>query len=95
MTPHLIFSRYNKAEWETNQDYCDGVKERSPFDEGRVLLDLIDLHIFDFIQGMPSSRGIFSCGVLTCLILPGVWWDCVFSLNHTTPIPITYNDSHL
>lgn len=47
----LISSRYNKAEWETNPDYCDGVKERSPFNEGRSLLDLVDLHIFDFIQG--------------------------------------------
>ncbi|KAF6039878.1 hypothetical protein EB796_001801 [Bugula neritina] len=45
------YSRYRKAVWETEPDYCDGVKQTPPFNSGRVLIDLIDLHIFDFIQG--------------------------------------------
>lgn len=44
-------SRRSKAGWETDSNYCDGVRKKPPFDKGRVLLDLIDLHIFDFIQG--------------------------------------------
>lgn len=45
-------SRTSKADWETHKHYCDNVKKnRAPFNQGRVLTDLIDLHIFDFIQG--------------------------------------------
>ena len=48
----LCCSRYKKALWETDPDSCDVIKKRPPFDKGRVLIDLIELHIYDFIQGM-------------------------------------------
>lgn len=50
----LVCSRTKRAEWEDDQEYCEGVKHQPPFDEGRVLIDLIDLHIFDYVQGRYS-----------------------------------------
>lgn len=52
----FVCSRYKKALWETNPDYCDKVKETPPFNEGRVLIDLIELHIFDFLQGETTAN---------------------------------------
>ena len=44
-----------KAEWETNATYCDGVRATRPFNEGRALLDVMDMAIFDFLMGKPPS----------------------------------------
>ncbi|XP_011503120.1 PREDICTED: extracellular serine/threonine protein kinase FAM20C isoform X2 [Ceratosolen solmsi marchali] len=40
-----------KAQWETESDYCNLVKELPPYNEGRRLLDIIDMSIFDFLTG--------------------------------------------
>jgi len=34
-----------------DSDYCSLVKEISPYDEGRRLLDLMDMAVFDFLTG--------------------------------------------
>lgn len=42
------------ANWEITEKaegYCDTVRKSPPFDSERALLNLIDLHIFDFLQG--------------------------------------------
>ncbi|XP_031778010.1 extracellular serine/threonine protein CG31145 isoform X2 [Nasonia vitripennis] len=40
-----------KAQWETDSDYCNMVRELHPYNEGRRLLDLIDMSVFDFLTG--------------------------------------------
>ncbi|ELU08369.1 hypothetical protein CAPTEDRAFT_181850 [Capitella teleta] len=39
------------AEWEKDDSYCDHVVATPPYDKGRRLLDLIDMAVFDFLQG--------------------------------------------
>ncbi|XP_067946072.1 extracellular serine/threonine protein CG31145-like [Watersipora subatra] len=45
------YSRSKRVQWEDDPNYCQEVKATIPFDKGRSLLDLMDLHVFDFIQG--------------------------------------------
>lgn len=45
------YSKHRKAYWEAYDDLCEKVKQRPPYNKGRRLLDLIDMHIFDFLQG--------------------------------------------
>ena len=46
------YSKHRKAYWEAYDDLCEKVKQRPPYNKGRRLLDLIDMHIFDFLQGI-------------------------------------------
>ncbi|KAJ8313280.1 hypothetical protein KUTeg_009169 [Tegillarca granosa] len=45
------YSKHRKAYWEVYDDLCEKVKQRPPYDSGRRLLDLIDMHVFDFLTG--------------------------------------------
>ncbi|CAJ0955148.1 unnamed protein product, partial [Mesorhabditis belari] len=47
------YSKKNQlAEWQTNMDYCTNqVKAKGVYAHGRKLLDLIDLHIMDYLIG--------------------------------------------
>ena len=45
------YHKRRKAAWENDPDYCDIVKEVSPYNRGRRLLDVIDLAILDFLMG--------------------------------------------
>ncbi|XP_070170623.1 uncharacterized protein [Polyergus mexicanus] len=45
------YHKRKKAQWENDSDYCSLVKEISPYDEGRRLLDLMDMAVFDFLTG--------------------------------------------
>ena len=45
------YHKRRKAAWENDPDYCDIVKEVSPYNKGRRILDVIDLAIFDFLMG--------------------------------------------
>ena len=45
------YHKRRKAAWETDPDYCDIVKDVSPYNQGRRLLDVMDLSIFDFLMG--------------------------------------------
>jgi len=45
------YHKRRKAAWENDPEYCDIVKEVSPYNQGRRLLDVIDLSIFDFLMG--------------------------------------------
>jgi len=45
------YHKRRKAAWETDPDYCDIVKDVSPYNQGRRLLDIMDLAIFDFLMG--------------------------------------------
>ncbi|CAH1795312.1 unnamed protein product [Owenia fusiformis] len=45
------YSRRRKAAWETDDTYCEGVRNRTPYVNSRQLLDLMDMAVFDFIQG--------------------------------------------
>ena len=47
----LNFSKFRKAYWELNGDLCDQVKEQEPFNNTKILLDMIDTHTFDFLTG--------------------------------------------
>ena len=46
-TPWVQSFKSEKGEWETNSSFCD--KFKPTLKENRFLLDLIDVHIFDFI----------------------------------------------
>ena len=45
------YHKRRKARWETEPDYCETVKNVSPYNQGRRLLDLMDLAILDFFMG--------------------------------------------
>ncbi|KAG7210456.1 hypothetical protein KM043_011984 [Ampulex compressa] len=45
------YHKRKKAQWEHDSDYCSLVKEIPPYDEGRRLLDLMDMAVFDFLSG--------------------------------------------
>lgn len=45
------YSPNENAEWETNSNFCDKVKEQFPMKESRHLLDFIDTAILDFLIG--------------------------------------------
>ncbi|XP_055850700.1 extracellular serine/threonine protein CG31145 [Episyrphus balteatus] len=45
------YHKRRKAQWETDADYCTMVRDIPPYDEGRRLLDLMDMSVFDFLTG--------------------------------------------
>uniref|UniRef100_A0A182RXI1 Fam20C domain-containing protein n=1 Tax=Anopheles funestus TaxID=62324 RepID=A0A182RXI1_ANOFN len=45
------YHKRRKAQWETDSDYCTMVRDIPPYDEGRRLLDLMDMSVFDFLTG--------------------------------------------
>ncbi|XP_046734431.1 extracellular serine/threonine protein CG31145 [Diprion similis] len=45
------YHKRRKAQWEQDSDYCSLVREIPPYDEGRRLLDLVDMCVFDFLTG--------------------------------------------
>lgn len=45
------YSKFKKAEWEMDEDYCKKLTANPPYLYKRFLPDLIDSHIFDFITG--------------------------------------------
>ncbi|XP_073500347.1 extracellular serine/threonine protein kinase FAM20C-like isoform X3 [Phyllobates terribilis] len=45
------YHKSKKADWESNPNYCETVKETPPYNEGTRLIDLIDLSILDFFMG--------------------------------------------
>lgn len=50
----LLFLRYNKrkdAKWEYDSNYCVEVHKTPPYNDKRLLLQLIDMCIFDFLMG--------------------------------------------
>lgn len=44
------------ADWERDDAYCDHVMATPPYNEGRRLLDLMDMAAFDFLQGQISPE---------------------------------------
>merc|ERR1712223_1876034 len=40
-----------KANWESDDDYCEFVKEVIPYNKGRRLLDIMDMAVLDFLMG--------------------------------------------
>ncbi|XP_071454408.1 extracellular serine/threonine protein CG31145 [Hetaerina americana] len=45
------YHKRRKAQWEMEADYCSLVRDIPPYDEGRRLLDLMDMSVFDFLTG--------------------------------------------
>ncbi|XP_037787764.1 extracellular serine/threonine protein CG31145-like [Penaeus monodon] len=45
------YHKRRKAQWELDDDYCQLVKEVHPYNEGRRLLDIMDMSILDFLIG--------------------------------------------
>ncbi|CAL4060549.1 unnamed protein product, partial [Meganyctiphanes norvegica] len=45
------YHKRRKAQWELDDDYCELVKDVHPYNEGRRLLDLIDMAVLDFLMG--------------------------------------------
>lgn len=45
------YNKRKRAQWETEDDYCTMVRQMTPYDQGRRLLDLIDMAVFDFLMG--------------------------------------------
>uniref|UniRef100_A0A336M8S1 CSON013625 protein n=1 Tax=Culicoides sonorensis TaxID=179676 RepID=A0A336M8S1_CULSO len=45
------YHKRRKAQWETDADYCTMVRDIPPYDQGRRLLDLMDMSVFDFLTG--------------------------------------------
>jgi len=45
------YHKRRKANWETDDDYCEFVKEVVPYNKGRRLLDVMDMAVLDFLMG--------------------------------------------
>eukprot|EP00092_Neocalanus_flemingeri_P018372 GFUD01019883.1.p1 GENE.GFUD01019883.1~~GFUD01019883.1.p1 ORF type:complete len:510 (+),score=167.39 GFUD01019883.1:228-1757(+) len=45
------YHKRRKAQWEKDPDYCEVVRDVHPYNQGRRLLDIMDLSIFDFLMG--------------------------------------------
>ncbi|XP_066490263.1 extracellular serine/threonine protein kinase FAM20C-like [Tiliqua scincoides] len=45
------YSKYKKAEWELNQNYCTQVRQTPPYDSVSRLLNLLDMTVLDFLMG--------------------------------------------
>ncbi|CAG9811342.1 unnamed protein product [Chironomus riparius] len=45
------YSKRRNVEWEWNDNFCDKVKQIFPYSEGRRMLDLMDMAIYDFLIG--------------------------------------------
>jgi len=45
------YHKRRKAQWEMDADYCTMVKDVHPYSDGRRLLDIMDMAIFDFLTG--------------------------------------------
>uniref|UniRef100_A0A0C9QYK8 Fam20c_1 protein n=1 Tax=Fopius arisanus TaxID=64838 RepID=A0A0C9QYK8_9HYME len=45
------YHKRRKAAWETDSNYCALIRDIPPYDEGRRLLDLMDMSILDFLSG--------------------------------------------
>ncbi|XP_060584531.1 extracellular serine/threonine protein kinase FAM20C-like [Ruditapes philippinarum] len=46
------YSKFRKAEWEKDEDYCKKLTKNPPYLYTRFIPDLIDSHVFDFLTGM-------------------------------------------
>lgn len=60
------YSKHRKAYWEVYDDLCEKVKQRPPYDSGRRLLDLIDMHVFDFLTGEEYTYANLTTRALSC-----------------------------
>ncbi|KAL1494378.1 hypothetical protein ABEB36_009986 [Hypothenemus hampei] len=45
------YHKRRKAQWETDPNYCQLVRDIPPYDEHRRLYDLMDMSVFDFLIG--------------------------------------------
>lgn len=45
------YNKKKQADWETDDKYCEMIKGLQPYDEGRRLLDIMDMSVFDFLSG--------------------------------------------
>ena len=45
------YHKRRKANWESDPEYCEIVKETKPYEKGRRLLDLMDMAVLDFLMG--------------------------------------------
>ncbi|KAH1026041.1 hypothetical protein HUJ05_010630 [Dendroctonus ponderosae] len=45
------YHKRRKAQWETDPNYCQLVREIPPYDRHRRLFDLMDMSVFDFLIG--------------------------------------------
>lgn len=45
------YNKRRKAVWEVDTGYCGSVRRTAPLNEGRRLLDLVDMAVFDFLMG--------------------------------------------
>jgi len=43
--------------WEKYDAYCDMVRTKPPYNTGRLLLDLMDMAVFDFFTGGCQQAG--------------------------------------
>ena len=45
------YHKRRKANWETDDEYCEYVKGIAPYNKGRRLLDIMDMAVLDFLMG--------------------------------------------
>jgi hypothetical protein len=46
------YSMKKTAKWLNDPEYCDKVKQKEVYSQGRRLLDIIDMAVFDFLTGL-------------------------------------------
>ncbi len=46
------YHKRRKADWEVDNSYCQSVRTEAPYNNGRRLLDLMDMAVYDFLTGI-------------------------------------------
>ncbi|XP_045182073.2 extracellular serine/threonine protein kinase FAM20C-like [Mercenaria mercenaria] len=52
------YSKKRKAYWETNDDMCQFIRNETPYNNSKLLKDIIDVHTFDFLTGNKDRHNI-------------------------------------
>lgn len=45
------YSKFRKADWEKDETFCRTARRQPPLNNGKMLMDIVDAHTFDFLTG--------------------------------------------
>jgi hypothetical protein len=72
----VYFSKFRKAYWEENTDMCSQVRNEDPYNNGKILLDMIDAHTFDFLTGNANLNAEYLLATEFITFVNNVSHDC-------------------
>ena len=84
---------FDVAEWEENDSFCNGVKNRPPYNNIRLLLDLMDVTVFDYLISNRDRHTyhtfeVFGNETFPLLIDNGCSFGLIYSDNPSILVPL-------